>query len=59
MWGFHSLRFAVSGTAPKERLLVSRSADKHLAYGLDLALLAPAYALAAVLLWRRHLLGSC
>ena len=53
MWGFYSLRFAFTGAAPGESLLVLPSASVHLGYVLDLALLVPGYATAAVLLWRR------
>ena len=53
MWVFYSLRFAFTGTAPEESLLVLPSASVHLGYVLDLALLVPGYALAGVLLWRR------
>lgn len=57
MWVFFSLRFAVSGQAPEESLLVLPAANQHLGYVLDLALLVPASALAAVLLWRRTAWG--
>lgn len=57
MWIFYSLRYAISGTAPQESLLVSPVASMHLAYVLDLALLVPAYALAGVLLWCRRAWG--
>jgi hypothetical protein len=53
VWIYQSLRFAVTGDAPQESLLVTPAASVHLAYVLDLALLVPGYALAAVLLWRR------
>ncbi|HXV94288.1 MAG TPA: hypothetical protein VD813_13370 [Pseudonocardia sp.] len=53
IWVFQALRFAVSGEAPTETLLVLPPANTHLAYVLDLALLVPGYVLAAVLLWRR------
>jgi hypothetical protein len=52
-WAFESLQLAITGAAPEESLLVNRISDIHLAYVLDLALLVPEYALAAVLLWRR------
>lgn len=54
MWILYSLRFAATGELPRESLLVSSLASKHLAYALDLAFLVPGYALAAVLLWRRR-----
>jgi hypothetical protein len=57
MWVFYSLRFAVTGTAPEESLLVLPAANQHLGYVLDLAVLVPASALAAVLLWRRAAWG--
>lgn len=53
MWVFYSLRYAITGAAPKESSLVLPAASTHLGYVLDLALLVPGYALAAVLLWRR------
>ena len=53
MWVFFSLRFAITGARPGESLLVLPLAGVHLGYVLDLALLVPAYAMAAVLLWRR------
>lgn len=53
MWGYYSLRFAFTGAAPEESLLVLPSTTVHLGYVLDLALLVPGYASAAVLLWRR------
>jgi hypothetical protein len=57
MWIFYSLRFAVTGEFPEESLLVLPAANVHLAYVLDLSLLVPGYALAAVLLWRRAAWG--
>jgi hypothetical protein len=57
MWVFYSLRYAFTGAAPQESLLVLPDAQVHLGYALDLALLVPAYALAAVLLWRRTAWG--
>jgi hypothetical protein len=57
MWVFYSLRFAVTGAPPGESLLVLPAAGVHLGYVLDLALLVPAYAVAAVLLWRRAAWG--
>ena len=53
MWVFFSLRFAITGARPGESLLVLPLTGVHLGYVLDLALLVPAYAVAAVLLWRR------
>ena len=57
MWVFFSLRFAITGARPGESLLVLPLAGVHLGYVLDLALLVPAYAAAAVLLWRRAAWG--
>jgi hypothetical protein len=53
MWVFYSLRFAVTGELPEESDLLLPASGVHLAYALDLSLLVPAYALAAVLVWRR------
>lgn len=53
IWSYNSLRFAVTGQPPEEAGLVGPIAGVHLAYVLDLSLLVPGYALAAVLLWRR------
>jgi hypothetical protein len=57
MWIFYSLRYALTGAAPKENSLVLPAASTHLGSVLDLALLVPGYALAAVLLWRRAAWG--
>ena len=53
MWVYHSVRFAVTGELPAGSVLVEPDTVVHLGFVLDLALLVPAYALAAVLLWRR------
>lgn len=53
MWIFYAVRFVVSGEAPVGSTLVETDTITHLGYVLDLSLLVPAYALAAVLLWRR------
>ena len=53
MWVYHSVRFAVTGDLPAGSFLVEPDTVVHLGFVLDLALLVPAYALAAVLLWRR------
>jgi len=62
MWIVNALRFAVTGELPAESEIVLPIAGVHLAYVLDLALFAPACALAGVLLWRRaawgYVLGS-
>jgi hypothetical protein len=53
MWVFSSLRFAITGRLPEEgSRLVETVGITHLGFVLDLSLLVPAYALAAVLLWR-------
>ncbi|HEU4421403.1 MAG TPA: hypothetical protein VFR67_02555 [Pilimelia sp.] len=57
MWVFYSLRFAATGDAPVGSVLVETPTIVHLGYALDLSLLVPAYALAAVLLWRRAAWG--
>jgi hypothetical protein len=57
MWVANALRFAVTGELPRESYLVLPIAGVHLAYVLDLALFAPACALAGVLLWRRAAWG--
>lgn len=53
MWVFYALRFAINGDTPAESELVLPLASTHLGYALDLTLIVPAYAAAAVLLWRR------
>jgi hypothetical protein len=57
MWVFGAVRFAITGVAPTESLLVLPPANQHLGFVLDLALLVPAMAVAAVLLWRRTAWG--
>jgi hypothetical protein len=57
MWGYYSLRTALTGSRPVESLLVLPPSGVHLAYALDLALLVPGYLAAAVLLWRRQSWG--
>jgi hypothetical protein len=54
MWTFFSLRFATTGTLPETAF---PPAGLHLIYTLDLSLLVPSFALAAVLLWRRSPFG--
>ena len=51
------LRFAITGETPSENELVLPLATVHLGYALDLTVIVPSYALAAVLLWRRSCLG--
>jgi len=52
MWVYYSVRFAVTREVPAGSALVEPDHVVHLGIALDLALLVPAYALAAVLLWR-------
>lgn len=52
MWVFHALRSAATGDVPAGSGLVETGALVHLGIALDLAVLVPAYGLAAVLLWR-------
>lgn len=52
MWVFHVLRFMVTGELPAGSGLVESDVVVHLGIALDLAVLVPTYALAAVLLWR-------
>jgi hypothetical protein len=54
MWAYQSLRFALTGAPPDEGLLLQPPPIGHLGYALDLTTLVPAWAAAAVLLWRRH-----
>jgi hypothetical protein len=59
MWGVGAIRFAVADVVPTEgSMLVVPIGMTHLGWVLDLALLVPAYALAAVLLWRRSPWGN-
>jgi hypothetical protein len=54
-WGVISLRFAVTGDLPEN---VMPPSAVHLVYALDLGVLAPAFLLAGVLLWRRSPWGA-
>ncbi|GAB3309712.1 hypothetical protein GCM10027451_19750 [Geodermatophilus aquaeductus] len=54
MWTWFSLRFAVTGAAPEEGLLLQPAPIGHLGYAMDLSTLVPGYATASVLLWRRR-----
>ena len=54
MWTWFSLRFAVTGAAPQEGLLLQPAPVGHLGYAMDLSTLVPGYATAAALLWRRR-----
>ena len=58
MWIFNAVRFAINGQTPSESELVLPVASIHLGYALDLLLIVPAYATAALLLWRRSVWGS-
>ena len=53
MWIAAAARFAMSGDVPGGSVLVETPELVHLGIALDLTLLVPAYALAALLLWRR------
>jgi len=53
-WVVNAVRFAVTGALPHESYLVAPITVTHLGYVLDLALFAPACAVAGVLLWRRR-----
>jgi hypothetical protein len=57
MWVYLVLRYAVFGDVPEGSALVETEVVVHLGIALDLALLVPAYALGAVLLWRRKAWG--
>lgn len=52
MWVFYSLHYAVTGEVPAGSALVETDTVVHLGIVLDLTILVPAYAAAAVLLWR-------
>lgn len=63
LWVSGALGFAFNGTMPDDgNALISPIELTHLGYAMDLALLVPTYALAAVWLWRRrpggHVLGA-
>lgn len=57
MWAYYSLRFAVTGAAPEEGLLLQPPPIGHLGYAMDLTTLVPGYGAAAALLWRRSPTG--
>jgi hypothetical protein len=57
MWIVASLRFATTGDIPAGSALVETDGIVHLGIALDLALLVPTYATAAVLVWRRSAWG--
>lgn len=54
MWIAASVQFALTGQVPAGSALVETDSLVRLGIALDLALLVPSYALAAVLLWRRR-----
>jgi hypothetical protein len=54
MWVVVSVQFALTGQVPAGSALVETDSLVRLGIALDLALLVPSYALAAVLLWRRR-----
>ena len=53
IWVYASVRFTTTGELPAGSALVESDAVVQLGLALDLTVLVPAYALAAVLLWRR------
>jgi hypothetical protein len=53
MWAVASVRYAATGRMPTGSALVETDTLVQLGMALDLALLVPLYATAAVLLWRR------
>jgi hypothetical protein len=57
MWGFACVAYAVDGTVPAGSSLVESDTVVHLGIVLDLTMLVPLYAVAAVLLWRRRAVG--
>lgn len=54
MWFFYAVHAAVTGVVPPGSALVESDTVVHLGIVLDLTLLVPLYAAAAVLLWRRE-----
>lgn len=57
MWVYFALDNAITGDVPGGSQLVESDAIVHLGMALDLTLLVPLYAAAAVLLWRRAAWG--
>ena len=57
LWLFASVQFAVTDRVPAGSALVETDSLVKLGMALDLSLLVPGYALAAVLLWRRNVWG--
>ena len=54
MWVFYCMHYAVTGEVPPGSALVETDLVVHLGIVLDLTVLVPAYAAAALLLWRRR-----
>ncbi|MGH8835261.1 MAG: hypothetical protein ACRDWG_09755 [Actinomycetes bacterium] len=54
MWTYFAIDNAVTGDVPAGSQLIETDTIVHLGMALDLTLLVPLYAVAAVLLWRRH-----
>jgi hypothetical protein len=57
IWIYASVRFITTGELPAGSALVESDVVVQLGLALDLTLLVPAYAVAAVLLWRRVATG--
>jgi hypothetical protein len=57
MWIYFAVNNAVTGNVPAGSQLVEADTIVHLGMALDLSLLVPLYAVAAVLLWRRAARG--
>lgn len=57
MWVYASVHSAVTGSVPAGSALVESTAVVHLGIVLDLTVLVPLYAAAAILLWRRAAWG--
>lgn len=57
MWAYFAIDNAVTGDVPAGSQLVETDTIVHLGMALDLSLLVPLYAVAAVLLWRRAAWG--
>lgn len=57
MWAWASIAWAVDETMPAGSALVESDTVVHLGIVLDLTILVPLYAAAAVLLWRRRAVG--
>jgi hypothetical protein len=57
LWVYHSVQFITTGALPAGSSLVEPDVVVHLGVALDLAFLVPAYALAAVWLWRGFPVG--